>query len=67
MNTARTNNLTSYYATYLLTAMHAVLPVATNDKALIKACHNNGVPLLKENHPHFLYNTVGILRLCEKI
>ncbi|AFC70910.1 toxin of toxin-antitoxin system [Rickettsia australis str. Cutlack] len=47
MNTARTNNLTSYYATYLLTAMHEGLPVANNNKALIKACHNNGVPLLK--------------------
>lgn len=46
---ARANNLTSYYATYLLTAMHEGLPIATNDKALIKACHNNGVPLLKEN------------------
>ncbi|GAA5252249.1 type II toxin-antitoxin system VapC family toxin [Candidatus Rickettsia kedanie] len=30
MNTARANNLTSYYATYLLTAMHEWLPVATN-------------------------------------
>jgi predicted nucleic acid-binding protein len=49
MNTARVNNLTSYDATYLLTAMHEGLPIATKDKALIKACHNNGVPLLKEN------------------
>lgn len=51
---ARSNNLTAYDATYLLTAMHEGLPIATNDKALIKACHNNGVPLLKENNPHFL-------------
>ncbi|AAY61122.1 PIN domain protein [Rickettsia felis str. Pedreira] len=49
MNTARANNLTSYDATYLLTAMHERLPITTNDKALIKACHNNGVLLLKEN------------------
>lgn len=47
--TARSNNLTTYDTTYLLTAMHEGLPIATNDKVLIKACHNNGVPLLKEN------------------
>lgn len=49
INVARSNNLTSYDATYLLTAMHEGLALATNDKALIKACHNNGVPLLKED------------------
>ncbi|EER22628.1 toxin of toxin-antitoxin system [Rickettsia endosymbiont of Ixodes scapularis] len=26
--------------------MHEGLPMATNDKALIKACHNNDIPLL---------------------
>lgn len=46
---ARSNNLTTYDTTYLLTAMHEGLHIATNDKALIKACYNNGVPLLKEN------------------
>ncbi|MFV9935987.1 MAG: type II toxin-antitoxin system VapC family toxin [Rickettsia endosymbiont of Haemaphysalis japonica] len=46
IQTARANNLTAYDTTYLLTAMHAGLPMATNDKALIKACHNNGIPLL---------------------
>ncbi|QWB87076.1 hypothetical protein JRD95_01144 [Rickettsia parkeri] len=30
--------------------MHEVLPMTTNDKALIKACHNNGIPLF--------YNTI---------
>ncbi|MFP3121236.1 toxin of toxin-antitoxin system [Rickettsia sp. R2] len=25
--------------------MHEGLPMSTNDKALIKACHNNGIPL----------------------
>ena len=46
IQTARANNLTAYYTTYLLTAMHEGLPMATNDKALIKACHNKGIPLL---------------------
>lgn len=54
INVARANNLTSYDATYLLTAMHEGLPIATNDKALIKACLNNGVFLLKDNaNQHF--------------
>ena len=46
IQTARANNLTAYDTTYLLTAMHEGLPMTTNDKALIKACHNNGIPLL---------------------
>ncbi|ALA62110.1 type II toxin-antitoxin system VapC family toxin [Rickettsia amblyommatis] len=38
IQTARTNNLTAYDTTYLLTAMHEGLPImATNDKALIQA------------------------------
>ncbi|AFB31419.1 MULTISPECIES: type II toxin-antitoxin system VapC family toxin [spotted fever group] len=45
IQTARANNLTAYDTTYLLTAMHEGLPITTNDKALIKACHNNGIPL----------------------
>ena len=36
---------TAYDTTYLLTAMHEGLPMTINDKALIKACHNNGIPL----------------------
>ncbi|ALN41015.1 toxin [Rickettsia rhipicephali] len=27
-------------------SIHEGLPMTTNDKALIKACHNNGIPLL---------------------
>lgn len=46
IQTARANNLTAYDTTYLLTAMHEGLPTTTNDKALIKACHNNGIPLI---------------------
>ncbi|AFC73381.1 type II toxin-antitoxin system VapC family toxin [Rickettsia montanensis] len=46
IQTARANNLTAYDTIYLLTAMHEGLPMATNDKALIKACHNNSMPLL---------------------
>ncbi|WP_341793657.1 MULTISPECIES: type II toxin-antitoxin system VapC family toxin [unclassified Rickettsia] len=46
---ARSNNLTSYDATYLLTAMHTGLVMATKDKALIRACNDNGVPIFKGN------------------
>ena len=46
INVARSNNLTPYDASYLMLAMHEGLPIATNDKALIKACRHNGVPLL---------------------
>lgn len=28
--------------------MHEGLPMTTNDKALIKACHNNSIPLYKK-------------------
>lgn len=48
IDTARANNLTSYDATYLILAMHKRLPIATNDKALTRACHHNSVQLLKE-------------------
>ena len=46
INVARSNNLTSYDTAYLMLAMHEELPMTTNDKALIKACHNNDVSLL---------------------
>jgi len=54
INVARTNKLASEDTTYLILAMHEGLPMATNDKALIKACLNNGVFLLKDNtNQHF--------------
>nr|WP_253308028.1 type II toxin-antitoxin system VapC family toxin [Rickettsia endosymbiont of Ceutorhynchus assimilis] len=49
INVARSNKLTSYDAIYLMIAMHEGLAMATRDKALIKACGDNGVPLLEKN------------------
>ena len=43
--TARTYQLTSYDAIYLLLAMHEGLSIATKDIALIKACAENGVEI----------------------
>lgn len=47
INIARSNNLTSYDATYLLLAMHDGISIATKDKALISACNDNGVPIFE--------------------
>lgn len=45
INIARSYNLTSYDAVYLLLAMHKGISVATKDAALVKACIQNGVPI----------------------
>jgi predicted nucleic acid-binding protein len=46
INIGRSYKLTSYDAIYLLLAMHKGLSMATKDVALIKACIDNGVPIL---------------------
>jgi predicted nucleic acid-binding protein len=47
LRTARAYSLTSYDATYLMLAMHERIPLATKDKALIKACETAGVEVLR--------------------
>lgn len=47
VNIARNYKLTSYNAMYLLLAMHEGQAIATKDKALIKACLENGVAIFK--------------------
>lgn len=49
INVARSNKLTSYDAIYLMIAMHEGLAMTTRDKALIRACEDNGVPLFGKN------------------
>lgn len=43
VNTARSYDLTTYDALYLITAMESGLPLATRDAALIEAAHRAGV------------------------
>jgi predicted nucleic acid-binding protein len=43
---ARTENLTTYDATYLELAMRRDLPLASRDDALAEAAHRNGIRLL---------------------
>ncbi len=43
---ARAEKLTSYDAAYLDLAMTKNLPLATNDKALRRACENTGIDIL---------------------
>lgn len=45
---ARTQGLTTYDASYLDLAMRSGLPIATQDKALVKAARKCGVPLFPE-------------------
>ena len=42
---ARAQSLTTYDASYLDLAMRLGLPIATQDKALVKAAHKCGVPV----------------------
>lgn len=49
INVARNYKLTSYDAIYLLLAMHEGKPIATKDKALMKACLENGVTIFNIN------------------
>lgn len=44
---ARSNNLTTYDATYLLLAMRKGVDIATKDIALIKACNENGLKIFE--------------------
>lgn len=50
INVARSHNLTSYDANYLLIAMHEGLSVATKDKSLISACLKSGVDIFAKNY-----------------